>query len=115
MPPRRKRCLLDCFLSRSKFLNSKDLFTHFEEIHPNNFRYQYENCNQKIWRLIDTRYHQCENSAVTAPPLITQNPVLRCKTCFKVFTQQNGLTNHVKNHSPMETILSSRGIPIKRR
>ena len=115
MPPRRKRCLLDCFLCRSKFLNSKDLFTHFEEIHPNNFRYQCENCNQKIWRLIDTRYHQCENSAVIAPPPITQNPVLRCKICFKVFTQQNGLTNHVKSHSPMEIILSRRGIPMKRR
>ena len=114
MPPRRKRSLLDCFLCRSKLLNSEDLFTHFEEIHPNNFRYRCENCNQKIWRLIETRYHQCEKSAVIASPRIIENPVFRCKICFKVFTQQNDLTNHVKSHSPIKIILSRRGIPIKR-
>ena len=112
MPPERKRPLLDCFLCHSKFFNSEDLFTHFEEIHPHNFKYQCETCNWKFWRLVDTRYHQCRNSAIIASPLITQNPVLMCKICFKVFTQQNGLTNNVKSHSPMEIILSRLGITI---
>ena len=115
MPPRRKRPLLDCFLCHSKLLGSEYLFTHFGEIHPNKFKYQCETCDRKFWRLIDTRYHQCQNSAIVASPLITQNPVLRCKICFKVFTQQNGLTIHVKSHSPMEIILSRRGITLKRR
>ena len=111
MPPRRKRPLLDCFLCHSKILNYEDLFTHIGEIHPNNFK----TCDRKFWRLVDTRYHQCQNSAVIASPLITQNPILRCKICFKVFTQQNGLTNSVKSHSPMQIILSRREITMKRR
>ena len=56
-------------------------------------------------RLVDRRYRQCQSSAIIVSPLITQNPVLSCKVCFKVLTQQNGLTKH----------LSCRGITIKRR
>ena len=105
MPPRRKRSLLDCFLGHSKFLNSEDHFTHFEEIHPNNFKYQCETCSRKFWRLVDTRYDQCENSAIIASPLITQNPVLKCNICFKNFTPKSGLTNHAKSHSPWKILL----------
>ena len=114
IPPGLKCSLLDCFLCLSKLLNSEDILTHFEEIDPNNFNYQCETCNRKFLRLFDTRYHQCKNSPLIPSSLITQNPVLRFKICFKNFTQQNGLTNHVKSDSSMEIILSSRGIPIER-